>query len=139
MNIKAFKLICVITAVEIFTCYIYILQISAHLKNYCQNFIADSDYIIFQRKKNTEDISYSVTFAKNQYHSQIIPVSWSLHSQYVKNVNTKNMCEMLTKKTPEKHHSCYLMLTLKRFHKFFWCFYCWLWTSTNCLPVNRKL
>ena len=36
-----------------------------------------------------------------------------------------------------------LLLTLNRFHTFFWCFYCWTWTS-NCLLsmyliVNRKL
>ena len=75
---------------------------------------------------------------------------------YLFQVNNRNrtlceICSKLTIKTPEPRHWCrsgdfivnfeqilqivlvFLLLTLNRFHKLFWRFYCWLWTS-KCAP-----
>ena len=53
------------------------------------------------------------------------------------NANTKKRCEIcskLTIKTPEwcltlTEWCLPLLLTLNKFHTFFLCFYCWLWTN----------
>ena len=35
--------------------------------------------------------------------------------------------------------SFWLLLTLKRFKKLFWCFFCWLWTSIYRLALKKKI
>ena len=53
----------------------------------------------------------------------------------VNNRNTRKRCEIcsdLTIKTPDNVSDVvlvFLLLNLNIFHTFFYCFYCWLWTS----------
>ena len=59
------------------------------------------------------------------------------------NGNTRKRCEIcskLTIKTPkrrQRRRSGVLLLTAIMFHTFFWCFYCWLWTSKYLLRMVR--
>ena len=67
------------------------------------------------------------------------PLAAGIYLFKVNNGNTGTMCEIyskLTIKTSEWRHwrrSAVYLLTLNRFHTLFWCFHCWLWTSTQRL------
>ena len=59
----------------------------------------------------------------------------SIYLFKVDNGNIRTMCEIclkLTVKTPERRQWCHsgvFIVDFNRFHTFFWCFHCWLWTS----------
>ena len=90
-----------------------------------------------QTSKNVADTTFKHSFVALEKHKK--PV----FTCSVSTMETPEQCVKPVNSQRYRHQNVIdvvlvsLLLTLNKFHRFFWCFHCWIWTSKSRLGNNK--